>query len=124
MNPLGFSQGRVKGISLVAVGTEHTIHEANHAFLSTGARWALCGGVGLYMLSIGIILVLGCRRRLTWLLVTSIATAFGLAIFGGVLPPLGLLGLLVLVLVLKIVWDILHRKVTPIMNTGIDINNS
>ena len=76
------------------------------------------------MLSIGIILVLGCRRRLTWLLVTSIATAFGLAIFGGVLPPLGLLGLLVLVLVFKIVWDILHRKVTPIMNTGIDINNS
>jgi low temperature requirement protein LtrA len=113
----------IMGISLVAVGTKHTIHEASHAFLSTGARWALCGGVGLYLLSIGTILVLGCRRRLTWLLIVSIATSFSLAIFGGSLPPLIVLGLLVTVLVIKIVWDILHFKPTTTLTTEQEINS-
>ncbi len=36
-------------------GAMHTIEEASHQFLSAGTSWALCGGVALYMLSIGVI---------------------------------------------------------------------
>ncbi len=68
------------GLSLVAVGAEHTIEEASHQFLSAGTSWALCGGVALYMLSIGVIWVVDCRRRLSWLLVGTIAIALILAI--------------------------------------------
>lgn len=47
----------VMGLSLVAVGTEHTIVEAaNHGVLSAGARWVLLGGVALYMTAITAIL--------------------------------------------------------------------
>jgi hypothetical protein len=52
------------GLALVAVGIEHTIDEASHHVLSFGARWALCGGVALYLLSISVIWVTARRSQL------------------------------------------------------------
>lgn len=98
------------GLSLVAVGAEHTIEEASHQFLSAGTSWALCGGVTLYMLSIGVIWVVDCRRRLTWLLVGTIAIALILAIIGRTLPPLLVEGLLMAMLVAKVTIEILRSK--------------
>ncbi|NEU71075.1 low temperature requirement protein A [Hassallia byssoidea VB512170] len=102
----------VMGLALVAVGTEHTIHEASHHVLSFGARWALCGGVALYMLSISIISVTACRRNFSWLMVASVAIALTLAIFGGLLPALTLQGLLLAMLVIKVSIEILKTKFT------------
>jgi low temperature requirement protein LtrA len=98
------------GLSLVAVGIKHTIEEAEARFLSTGASWALCGGVALYMLSIGIIWVAGCRRRLSWLLVGTVGIALTLAIIGRTLPPLLVEGLLMAMLVAKVTFEILRSK--------------
>lgn len=98
------------GLSLVAVGAEHIIEEASHQFLSVGTSWTLCGGVTLYMLSIGVIWVIDCRRRLTWLLVGTIAIALTLAIIGKTLPPLLVEGLLMAMLVAKVIIEILRSK--------------
>ncbi|HEY9637531.1 MAG TPA: low temperature requirement protein A [Coleofasciculaceae cyanobacterium] len=100
------------GLTLVAVGTQHTILEASESVLPAGTRWALCGGVALYMLTIGFISITVCRRRFTWLFVGAIATAIGLAIAGGALPPLVTLGLLLAMLVAKVSVEIVRAKGT------------
>jgi low temperature requirement protein LtrA len=110
-----FSRGNlpiIMGLALVAVGIEHTIDKASHHVLSFGARWALCGGVALYLLSISVIWVTACRRNLSWLMVASVAIALTLAIFGGLLPPLVLQGLLLAMLVGKLSIEILKTKPT------------
>lgn len=100
------------GLTLVAVGTEHTIVEATEHALSAGTRWALCGGVALYMLTIAFIWVGACRRRVTWIAVAAISIAFGLAIAGGTLPPLVTLGLLLAMLVGKVSLEIFKARGT------------
>lgn len=98
------------GITLVAVCIQHTIVEANQSVLPDATRWVLCGGVALYMLSIGIIWIAGCHRRITRLLVPSIAITLGLAIAGGQLPPLAIEGLLLALLAGKVSLEILRSK--------------
>ncbi len=100
------------GLTLVAVGTQHTILEASESVLPVGTRWALCGGLALYMLTIGFISITVCRRRFTWLLVGAITIALGLAIAGAALPPLVLLGLLLAMLVGKVSFEILRARGT------------
>lgn len=104
------------GLSLVAVGAEHTIEEASHQFLSAGTSWALCGGVALYMLSIGVIWVVDCGRRLSWLLVGTIAIALILAIIGRTLPPLLVEGLLMAILITKVTIEIMRSQ--PVVEMG------
>jgi low temperature requirement protein LtrA len=98
----------VMGLALVAVGTEHTIVEAaNHSILSAGARWALLGGVALYMAAISLIAVAACRRRFSWQIASAIALVLGLAILGKNLSPLAAEGLLLALLVAKVSLQVL-----------------
>ena len=98
------------GLVLVAVGTQHAIVEATEKALPTATRWALCGGVGLYLLAISFIWVTACRRRVTWIFVGSVGVALGLAIMGGFLPPLVLEGLLLAMLVGKVSLEIFRVR--------------
>ncbi|WP_086769384.1 low temperature requirement protein A [Nostoc sp. 106C] len=100
------------GLTLVAVGIEHTISEANHHALSVATRWTLCGGLALYVFAIIVVWVLGCHRRVKWLSVSMIAISLGLAIIGGSLPPLVLEGCLVAMLVSKVSLGILRARKT------------
>lgn len=102
----------VMGLTLVAVGTEHLILEAGESALSAGTRWALCGGVALYMLAIAFIWVTACRHRVTWLLVGSVTVTIGLAVLGGSLPPLVLLSLLLALLVGKVSLEVTRSQET------------
>jgi low temperature requirement protein LtrA len=94
------------GLALVAVGTQQIIQAAGHQVLSLGARWALCGGVALYMVPIFVIWVMVSRRNFSWVEIGSVAIALGLAIFGGSLPPLVLEGLLLAMLLWTVSVDI------------------
>jgi low temperature requirement protein LtrA len=100
------------GLTLVAVGTQRTILEVNESVLAAGSRWALCGGVALYLLSIGFIWISGCRRRVTGVFIGSVAVSIGLAVAGGLLAPLAVEGLLLLVLVTKVSFDIFRSRST------------
>ncbi len=101
----------VMGLSLVAVGTEHTIVEAaNHGVLSAGARWALLGGVALYMTAITLIAVAACRRRFSWQIVIAITLVLGLAILGQNFSPLVLEGLLLALLLVKVSLQVLTAQ--------------
>ena len=106
------------GLALVAVGTEQTIQEAGHQVLSFEARWVLCGGVALYMSAISTIWVTACRRSFSWIMISSVAIALGLAIFGSSLSPLVLEGLLLTMLLWKVSLDI--RRTNSITGTSED----
>lgn len=103
------------GLILVAVGTEHMIEEANHSALPTATRWALCGGVMLYMVAITLIRFSACRYNITWfpwILGGFLAITLCLAVAGGLLPPLVLEGILVAMLVGKVCLEIFQIKLT------------
>lgn len=99
------------GLTTIAVGVGHTIQEVAQPALETGTRWALCGGVALYALSIIAVMFSACRRQVTIYAIALIAVALGLAIFGAKLPPLAIEGLLIMGLVAKVSVDIF--KVSP-----------
>ncbi len=104
------------GLILVAVGTEHMIEEANHTALSTATRWALCGGVMLYMVAIALIRFSACRHSVSWCpsrLGGSLAITFGLAVAGGLLPPLAIAGILLAMLVGKV-----RLEISQVNSTG------
>ncbi len=94
------------GITMVAVGIQHTIVEANQSVLPDATRWVLCGGVAFYILSIGMIWIAGCHRRVTGLFVGSVAIALGLAVAGRQLPPLAIEGLLLAMLAAKVSLEV------------------
>lgn len=101
------------GLTLVAVGTEHMIEEAQHSALTAATRWALCGGVALYLAAIALIRFVACRDSITWfpwVLFGSLAVTLGLAVAGGLLPPLVLEAILVAMLVGKVCLEILQMK--------------
>lgn len=100
----------IMGLTLVAVGIQNTIQQAHLSVLSTGTRLTLCGGVALYMVSIGIIWIAACQRRFSWLLVGAVAIALVLAIAGGSLPPLVLESLLLAMLLGKVSIDIFANQ--------------
>ena len=116
----------VMGLALVAVGTKHTIMEAaGHSILSGGARWALLGGVTLYMSAISFIAVAACRRRFSWQMVIAIAFVLGLAVFGRTLSPIVLEGLLFASLVAKVSLQVLTAKpAKEAERTAINIGDS
>ena len=99
------------GLILVAAGTQHGIGEANQAALPLATRWALCGGLVLYLTAIAAIRFTACRSSSIghpWLSVASLAIPISLAIAGDSLPPLALVGCLLTVLVVKVsleVWQ-------------------
>lgn len=103
------------GLILVAVGTQHVIEEATYSALPTATRWALCGGVALYTIAIAAIRFTVCRKSVIWfpwILGGSVAIALGLAVAGGVMPPLVLEGLLLTMLIAKVSLEIFQIKLT------------
>jgi len=104
----------VMGLALMAVGTERTIVEAaKMGVLSDGARWALLGGVTLYMTAITFIMVAACRRQFSWRMVVTIAIVLGLAFLGHTLSPLVIAGLLLTILVVKVGYQVWTAKPLP-----------
>jgi len=100
------------GLILVAVGIQHTIEEANYNMLPTATRWALCGGVELYIVALAIIRLTAARSSVTWFpwfLGSAVAIPLGLAVAGDGLTPLALEGSLLTVLVAKVgleIWQV------------------
>lgn len=91
------------------------IEEAQHSALTAATCWALCGGVALYLVAIALIRFVACRDSITWfpwVLFGSLAVTLGLAVAGGLLPPLVLEAILVAMLVGKVCLEILQMKLT------------
>lgn len=115
----------VMGLALVAVGTEQAIAQAaQNAVLSAGARWALLGGVALYMTAIAIISITACRHRFSWQIVVAIALVIGLAVWGQNLSPLGLEGLLLALLVVKVSAQVLTNPPEKEPTAAIEFGNN
>lgn len=93
-------------LGTLSVGVAQTIAQVGHSTLDAVTRWALCGGVALYILSVIAIMMVACRRHVTVLSLLVIAIALGLAIFGGILPPIVIEGVLIGALLLKVTADI------------------
>ena len=93
----------VLGLTSVAVGIEHAILEVGEGPLGAGARWALCGGIVLFLLSTTAIHVAARRAANVLVPLGLAATATGLALAGGGLSPPILEGLLLLLLVGKVI---------------------
>jgi low temperature requirement protein LtrA len=98
------------GLATVAVGVNHIIAEVGQPILASGTRWALCGGIALYMSSIVAIALSACRKRVTVLSLVVIAVALGLAAFGGWLPPIAIEGATIAILLIKVRADIVKSS--------------
>ena len=90
----------VVGLTAVGAGALLAIEHAVDDHLEAGARWALCGGLALYLVAIAGINLAAMEERVRQLprfgpIAGVIAAALALAAFGGGLPPVGLVGLLV-----------------------------
>ena len=94
-------------LTTVAVGVGGAIKQATNPILEAGTRWTLCGGIALYMLSIGIIMLTACRRQVSILAIAAIAVALVLAIFGSNLSAIAILAVLIVTLIVKVTADIL-----------------
>jgi low temperature requirement protein LtrA len=96
------------GLATIAVGVGHAIAEVTEPVLTSGTRWALCGGIALYMSAIVAIALSACRKRVTILSLGVIAVALGLATFGGSLPPIAIEAGIIAILLIKVRADILR----------------
>ena len=90
----------VAGLTAVGAGALLAIEHATDDHLAAGARWAICGGLALYLLaltSIHLAALESSRRGLGQFRPVAIVTAIalGLAAFGEGLPPVVLVGVLV-----------------------------
>ncbi len=95
------------GLTLAAVGTEHAILEASYSVLPAGTRWALCGGVALYLLSLTALRIASRCARVIWVRAGLAPIAIGLAVAGGSLVPMALCGLLLVMLIGLVSLEIL-----------------
>jgi low temperature requirement protein LtrA len=98
-------------LTMVGVGIQFAIEGAGLAPLAAGPRWALCGGVALYLATTSALYLATARTLRTAGLGVSLAVAavaLALAIFGGLLPALALEGLLLIALVGLVGYKIFH----------------
>lgn len=91
------------GLAATAVGIEFAIGGAIDPTLEGGARAALCGGVGLYLLAVSVLHPLSPQPFPTIALAARLAVA---AFAGGALSPLVLMALLALALVMLTAFEI------------------
>jgi low temperature requirement protein LtrA len=99
----------VVGLTLLGSGTELAIIETPGGSLASGTRWALCGGVALYLVAINLIYVgmtRSFRTGLWWPRLGAAAVAVALALFGAELEPVLLVGLLAAALVAHLLLEI------------------
>jgi low temperature requirement protein LtrA len=101
------------GLTAVGVGVKLAITEAGGPDLSNGARWILCAGIAL---AFGAIVALQLatthrgRERDAWLRGGTPALALALAIAGGGLDPMVVLGVLALALASQVVLEVVDRE--------------
>jgi low temperature requirement protein LtrA len=97
------------GLAATAVGIEFAISGAMDPTLEGGARAALCGGVGLYLLAVSVLHPLSPQPFPTMALAARLAvSAFALTLVfaGGALSPLVLMTLLALALVVLTAFEV------------------
>ncbi|CAA9559282.1 MAG: hypothetical protein AVDCRST_MAG88-1362, partial [uncultured Thermomicrobiales bacterium] len=102
-------------LTMVGVGIQFAIEGAGAQPLAAGARWALCGGVALYLLTTSAIYVTTLRSVRNLGLVVSLtvaAVALALGFGGGMIPSLALLGILVVMLVGLVGYKVLNLALT------------
>ena len=90
------------GIATASVGIEFAISEASEPELAASTRWAVCGGISLYLLAISAIQLAtptSLRGSLVALRLGVVIVVAALAPVGIYLNPLTLVGLLALLLV-------------------------
>jgi low temperature requirement protein LtrA len=100
------------GLVSVAVGTEYAVREAAGGVLERSTTLALGGGTALYLLAMVVIgLAVGSTAdRVLWLWVGSAAAALALGLLWPLELPLGLLGLLDLMLVGLVAVETVRRS--------------
>lgn len=97
-------------IVTAGIGAKQAITEAGSGSLSAGARWTLCGGIALYLISIlGIRLVVR-RPDVVPLRAATIAVVILLAIIGAYLPPVALLAMLFAALAAEVAVEVWRDK--------------
>jgi len=102
----------VVGLTAVGVGVKLAITEAGAPDLSDGARWILCAGIAL---AFGAVVVLRLatthsrRDRECWLCGGTVALTLLLAVAGGGLDPVLLVGVLALALAGQVVMDVVDH---------------
>jgi low temperature requirement protein LtrA len=104
----------VVGLTLLGSGTELAIVETPGGSLGSGARWALCGGVALYLCAISLIyagMTRSVRAGLWWPRFAAAGVAVALAAFGDELAPALVVGLLAATLVVHVVLEITTSEV-------------
>jgi low temperature requirement protein LtrA len=104
----------VVGLTMLGAGTELAIEATGHGHLESGARWALCGGVALYLITISLFytgMTRTVRAGLWWPRLGAASLAIALAVGGGDLDPVLLVGLLAAGLVAHLVLEILTAEV-------------
>jgi low temperature requirement protein LtrA len=103
----------VVGLTLFGAGTELAIIETPHGSLTSGTRWALCGGVALYLISISLIytgMTRSIRVAFWWPRATAALLAIGLAAVGEHLKPVVLVVALAAGLVAHLVLEIITAQ--------------
>jgi low temperature requirement protein LtrA len=105
------------GLTLLGVGTELAIHDSAHGALGSAARWALCGGVALYLAATCFI-VGSLARSLSaflWPRGPAALAMVGIGVAGGSLPAVALVTAVATVLVLLVVLEVvLERRRQPV----------
>ena len=96
------------GLTLLGAGTELAILDSADGTLGSAARWALCGGVALYIVAICVIVASLARsaRALWWPRGPTAMIVVGLAAFGGSLSALVVVAALAGVLVAQVLLEI------------------
>jgi len=92
----------------LGAGTELAILDSADGTLGSAARWALCGGVALYIVAICVIVASLARsaRALWWPRGPTAMIVVGLAAFGGSLSALVVVAALAGVLVAQVLLEI------------------
>jgi low temperature requirement protein LtrA len=97
------------GVAALGVGTKLAIHDAAAGHLAAGTRWALCGGLAAYLLSLSLFhLTAEWSSSRDPVLLARLAVAVAalvLAALGGSLPPLLFMGLMAAAMMVLLVLE-------------------
>jgi low temperature requirement protein LtrA len=99
------------GVAAVAAGMKIAITSADAASLGAGARWAICGGLACYLLSLAALHIAAewtsLRDRAFIGRLAFSAVAIGLALLGGAMQPVVFVAILAVALIAQLVLELL-----------------
>lgn len=93
------------GITAAAAGAKLVVEQAGHSALPTGTAWALCGGIGLYVIALStirMVLAEGTSGRAEWAGLVAAVLVLGLAVAHRALSLVVLVSLLVAILIAQV----------------------